>query len=342
MNTKKNIKEKNKKEISISSSNSSKKSKNSKKHKIPDYMKLNILPEGRIKSYSYYSHKGKSFEGFQKINLDSYLILQNFNNNKDFNIFCIMDGHGPDGHFVSSFISKYLSSYFKTNKKLNSPETKNNLDFIYYKIQKHDYSLLKDAFHSAEDALYKNKKIDTNFSGTSCIILIQIGERIICANVGDSRAFMVKSYDRIISLSIDQRPELPEESNRILKNGGEIIQLEENDGQLGPFRIWEKGKKYPGISISRSIGDSVATKLGVISTPIIIEKFLDKETEFIVIASKGILEVLSNKNILDLVMLFYLKNDPKGACQLIFYEAYKFWSMEEMIVDDLTIIVIFL
>ena len=52
-------------------------------------------------------------------------------------------------------------------------------------------------------------------------------------------------------------------------------------------------------SVSRSIGDSIATKLEVISTPIILEKFLGKETEFICIASKGILEVLSNKNILD-------------------------------------------
>ena len=118
--------------------------------------------------------------------------------------------------------------------------------------------------------------------------------------------------------------------------------MEENEFEIGPFRIWKKGEKYPGINISRSIGDFIATNLGVISTPNIIEKYLDKETQFIVIVSSGITQVMSNMDILDIVMLFYPNNNCKEASRMIVNEAGKFWlKEEEYIVDDLTAIVIF-
>ena len=171
--------------------------------------------------------------------------------------------------------------------------------------------------------------------------LIQIGDRIICANVGDSKAIMIKSYERIIQISKDHKPYLPEESSRILKNGGEIYQTEEFNDKIGPFRIWLKGEKYPRIDISRSIGDSIATKLGVISTPDIAEKYIDNGIKFIVMMTKGVCEYLTYKEIMDIVFPFYHKKDPKGACQSIVYIASKLWNEEDIVVDDLTVIVIF-
>ena len=308
---------------------------------IPDYLKVKELKEGRIKSYSYYSLQGKNIEGFQKINQDSYLILPNINDHKDFNIFCIFDGHGSEGQFISSFVSKYFSNFFKKDEKLNSKKNNKNLDNINYILQENNFSLIKNLFQKAENELSKNKKINTNFSGTTCTLLIQIGDRIICANVGDSKAIMIKSYERIIQISKDHKPYLPEESSRILKNGGEIYQTEEFNDKIGPFRIWLKGEKYPGIDISRSIGDSIATKLGVISTPDIAEKYLDNGIKFIVMMTKGVCEYLTYKEIMDIVFPFYHKKDPKGACQSIVYIASKLWNEEDIVVDDLTVIVIF-
>ena len=304
---------------------------------IPDYLIVNQLKEGRIKSYSYFSKEGENLEGSIKINQDFHLILPNINNNKDFNIFCLMDGHGPTGHFISSFISKYLSNFFKNNEIFNNP----NLSYINYKLHEKDFSIIKKAIKRAEKELFKNTKIDSYFSGTTCIILIQLGDRIICSNIGDSKAIMIKSYERIIKLSLEHKPFLYEESLRIKANGGEICQMEEYGNKIGPFRIWKKGEKYPGIDISRSIGDSIATKLGVISKPDFIEKSLDKETKFIVIMSKGVYEYLSDKEIMDIVMPFYLKNDPKGASQALCNIARILWKKNDFIIDDTTAIVIF-
>ena len=311
-----------------------------KTQQIPDYIKVNSIKGGRIKSFSYFSHPGINIDGFQKINQDSYLILPNLKNFKDFNVFGIMDGHGTDGHFIANFVSKYFVKFFKKNF---NQERNDYLDYINYLLQENNFFLIKNIFVKAEKELknFDNKNIDSNFSGTTCVIVIQIGNRIICANVGDSRAIMVKSYDRIISLSHEHKPELLEESERILKTGGEICQMEEFGKRIGPYRIWKKGEKYPGIDISRSIGDTIASKLGVISTPEIIEKYIDNETKFIVIMSKGVSEFLSNKNIMDIVMTFYEKKDAKGACQSIVHYAKQVWSEEETIIDDITVIVIF-
>ena len=329
------------KKYSIKSKDKSTDIKSKNNSFIPEYINVDPLPEGRIKSYYHNSKSGLNLEGKRKINQDSYFILPKFHKIKDFNIFCIMDGHGPDGHFVSSFISKYFSYFFKKNEIINSDSYKKNLDYIYYQLIKDNYSLIKNAFHQAEKKLNEIKQIDTDFSGTSCIILIQIGDKLICANVGNSRAIMGKDYDRIIPLSIDCTPDIPEESERILKHGATICQIEENDYQIGPYRIWIKDQKYPGLDISRSIGDNVATNYGVISTPYIIEKFIDSETQFIVMASHGLLEFLSNKDILDIVMMFYPKKDSRGACETLINQARKFWYQDQIIVDDITVIVIF-
>ena len=49
--------------------------------------------------------------------------------------------------------------------------------------------------------------------------------------------------------------------------------LNEEDGEKsGPFRVWKKGEAYPGIAMSRSIGDFIASKLGVIPEPKFIEE----------------------------------------------------------------------
>jgi serine/threonine protein phosphatase PrpC len=175
-------------------------------------------------------------------------------------------------------------------------------------------------------------------------MVFQVGEKILCANVGDSRAIMVKEnnkVNKIIPLSIDQKPDDPEESKRIIENGGEISQFEEDGEKSGPFRVWKKGEAYPGIAMSRSIGDLIASTLGVIPVPKFIEEKIDNDTKFIVVASDGVWEFLDNQKVTDIVMPFYKKNDPDGACKALIKESTEWWNQEDVVVDDITVIVVF-
>ena len=301
-------------------------------------IKVNALSTGRVLNVAFQSQAGKGEDGFTKVNQDSFLVLQNEYNLKDFNIFCVMDGHGVNGHLVSRFTTKYFSSFFKKNKKMNS--SCSSEDQIFNRLKKNDYEILKRVFRHAERDLEKNGEIDANFSGTTCVMVFQVGERIICANVGDSRAIMVKG-DKVIPLSFDQKPDDPEESKRIKENGGEISQYEEDGEKSGPYRVWQKGEVYPGIAMSRSIGDFIASKLGVIPEPKFLEEKIDKDTKFIVVASDGIWEFLDNNTVKNMVMPFYEKNDPNGACKELIKKSTEFWNQEDVVVDDITVVVVF-
>ena len=307
-------------------------------HGIPDNLKVNASPEGRVKNVGSQSQTGKGEDGFTKVNQDSFLVLQNEYNLKDFNIFSVMDGHGVNGHLVSRFVTKYFTSFFKNNKKMNSSNDDENA--VYYRLKKNEYDILKRAFRHAERDIGKNSDIDANFSGTTCVMVFQVGEKIICANVGDSRAIIVKG-NKVIPLSIDQKPDDPEESKRIIENGGEISQFEEDGEKSGPFRVWKKGEVYPGIAMSRSIGDLIASTLGVIPEPKFLEEKIDKDTKFIVVASDGVWEFLENNTVRDIVMPYYEKNDPNGACKELIKKSTEWWNKEDIVVDDITVIVVF-
>ena len=297
--------------------------------------KLNIA-ESHIKNLCYMSQAGKGEDGFTKVNQDSYLVIQDLYKLGDFNIFGVLDGHGMNGHLVSQFVVKYFNSYLKKNKKLNILE---NLDDVYAALKKNNYEIIRKAFNKAESEISKSD-IDANFSGTTCVMLFQIGEKLLTANVGDSRAIIVKGKEAI-PLSIDQKPNDENEMKRIIKNGGEVSQYEEDGFASGPFRVWKKGQMYPGIAMSRSIGDLLASTLGVIPEPEVREEKLDDKTKFIVICSDGVWEFLDNKAVKDLVMPFYEKNDPEGACKKLINESTKWWNDEDVVVDDITVIVIF-
>ena len=103
-------------------------------HTITDEMKVKAIPEGRVKNVGSLSQAGKGEDGFTKVNQDSFLVLQNEYNLKDFNIFSVLDGHGVNRYLVSRFVTKYFTSFFKNNKKMNASNS--NEDAVYYRLKR--------------------------------------------------------------------------------------------------------------------------------------------------------------------------------------------------------------
>lgn len=70
------------------------------------------------------------------------------------------------------------------------------------------------------------------------------------------------------ALSRDHKPDLKDEEERIVTNGGRIDPFREPNGDpIGPYRVWLKQENVPGLAMSRSIGDLVAASVGVIPEP---------------------------------------------------------------------------
>ena len=298
----------------------------------------NINISDHIKQSAYISKEGKGEDGLPKTNQDNYLAIEKLLGLADVRVYAVLDGHGTAGHLISNKVKNNFKSQFENNKILL---TAKNKDDVYTFLTRNNYELIKQIFIDCERSLDKSG-IDTTFSGTTCVMVFQIGTHIICANVGDSRAILVNSKNDIVKLSRDHKPELPEEKKRIESKGGEISQCEDDGIKSGPYRVWKKDEMYPGIAMSRSIGDSIATELGVISRPEIIEKEINEgEAKFIVLASDGVWEFLTNENVRDMVIPFYNKKDPLNACKDLITKSTDWWEQEDIVVDDITVIALF-
>ena len=302
---------------------------------------------GILKNYGGLSRQGVDSNGNQKINQDSLVSLTNINNIKDFNIFGVLDGHGPEGHQVSSYASEFIPNQITENpeiKSLKDPE------LIYQKLKENNCQIITEAFLLCDEQL-KQAEFDTYNSGSTCILIIHVGQHILCANVGDSRALVTfddqdedpeLNYLEEAQLSIDYKPELEEEKNRIILSGGRVEKMKNQFGQgVGPFRVWEKNEDYPGLAMSRSIGDLKGKAIGVISEPGILEYDLNEATKYIVIASDGVWEFMKNEEVRDLGKSFYLENDSSGFCHKIVDTSASIWQKRDIVVDDITIVVMF-
>lgn len=94
--------------------------------------------------------------------------------------------------------------------------------------------------------------------------------------------------------------------------------------------------------MSRSFGDHAAAEVGVIPEPEILELNLCEDDKFIVIASDGVWEFLSNDEVSRIVWPHYKNNSAEKAAEALIKESLKKWKSEENVVDDITCIIIFL
>ena len=188
--------------------------------------KQNSLEKKIIKKYFALSEAGKDSYGKTKINQDSYLVLTNINNLINFNVFAVFDGHGPQGHLVSQYLVKYFTDFFNNNKEIKKCKDESDVFNLFLHS---NYKLLKNAIINSEEKLKKEKDINIEYSGSTCCMVIQMCQKIICANVGDSRAILLSEIIRedIISLSIDHKPESKNEKTSPALRGGIPFPLKE-------------------------------------------------------------------------------------------------------------------
>lgn len=292
---------------------------------------------------SYYGLSRAGYEGqkHKKNNQDAYTMLDSFANNKTYKLFCVCDGHGSEGHLVSQYLINMLTNELSHNLAEfclddDEPTAINGISRI-----------ISATFQLVNSQLEMHPSINTVFSGSTCLSLIYTPPKIIIANTGDSRG-IVGRYNALskkwthLPLSRDHKPSQEDEAERIIDQGGEIRPFRCKGQDAGPDRVWVKGREIPGLAMSRSFGDRVAETVGVICDPEIKEHYFEQDDKFIILASDGVWEYMKNKECVDLIQHFYMKGDIKGACENLYIECKRRWIKNEGVVDDITMIIIFL
>jgi len=69
---------------------------------------------------------------------------------------------------------------------------------IFAKLKENNFEIIRNSFFLAEDECSLGK-FDLQFSGSTCVLVFCIQNRIICANAGDSRAVLASDSRKLKS-----------------------------------------------------------------------------------------------------------------------------------------------
>ena len=284
------------------------------------YNSLTPNTNQKICSYGAYTMAGTTCFRTTKTNQDSYLLKfdKNSNNESEYTL-GIFDGHGNHGHFLSQAIKQFFTSL---------PPYNNPSESTFLSI-----------FKNLSNYINNSQNFESIISG-STVVLVHINfPKIFCINCGDSRAILITKNNNIIELSRDQKPEIPEEKIRILKMGGRIDKIK---GTNGPMRVWYKNEDYPGLAMSRSIGDQLAHKVGVSDEPEVKEFDANELNALaVVVASDGVWEFMSNEDVRNVVMNYEYGKDASACAKGIVDKARDVWKKTGFNIDDITAVVAF-
>ncbi|XP_048129547.1 probable protein phosphatase 2C 35 isoform X2 [Rhodamnia argentea] len=288
--------------------------------------------------YSVLTQRGYYPDSPDKENEDSFCIRTQVQGNPNLHFFGVFDGHGLFGAQCSNFVRDRLVDILANDPRLlDDPVNAYSSAFVRTNHELHD------------------SEIDDTMSGTTAITVLVVGDKLLVANVGDSRAVIaLKVGDRVLAenLSSDQTPFRRDEYERVKLCGATVLSLDqlvgledpdiqtwgdEESGGSDPPRLWVQNGTYPGTAFTRSIGDSTAEGIGVIADPEVCTVQLTPDHLFFVVASDGVFEFLSSQAVVDMVASY---PDPRDACAAIAGESYKQWLAHENRTDDITIIIV--
>lgn len=72
------------------------------------------------------------------------------------------------------------------------------IETINHKLRENNYEIIRNSFFLAEDEI-SMAKFDSQFSGSTTVMVFVVGSKILCANAGDSRAIMIIENNKKLS-----------------------------------------------------------------------------------------------------------------------------------------------
>lgn len=275
-------------------------------------------------------------QGWRRRMEDAHITDISQGENGRFEIFGVFDGHGgkevsnfAKNHFTKAFISNprikkgqikqaIIETYLKIDELMRESEGKEELKQIFIQSKYEDEiinqkliaynsnnKMLNAQIELNKNALLLKEKDIASFTGcTACVCIIDnVSKKIYFANAGDSRVVLCKN-GTAYRMSIDHKPELELEKNRIMKANGWI-----NEGRING-----------NLNLSRGFGDleyksnrQLPPQEQIITAyPDVIEESLEGN-EFIIIGCDGIWDCLQDYSIYELIKKEVYKPgiDPK-------------------------------
>ncbi|XP_051151117.1 probable protein phosphatase 2C 59 isoform X1 [Andrographis paniculata] len=244
--------------------------------------------------YGYASSPGKrsSMEDFYETRIDGV-------DGELVGLFGVFDGHG--GARAAEYVKQNLFSNLLRHPKFIS-DTK---------------SAIAETYSLTDSEFLKSEKNQNRDAGSTASTAILVGDRLLVANVGDSRAVICRG-GKAFAVSRDHKPDQTDERQRIEDAGG--------------FVMWAGTWRVGGVlAVSRAFGDRLLKQF-VVADPEIQEEKVDETLEFLILASDGLWDVVTNE---EAVCMTRSIQDPEVAAKRLMQEANQRGSG-----DNITIVIV--
>ncbi|EIN09483.1 protein serine/threonine phosphatase 2C [Punctularia strigosozonata HHB-11173 SS5] len=270
-------------------------------------------------------------QGTRETMEDMHMIIPDFAGVDGQGFYAVYDGHGDD--VVAKYVVEHLHEMLlhEMTKRPNKPmarhfrETFLEIDSKINRLGISERAAVNDwagsgttaavAFvrlEAADGASAKEKKGDPTRAGGG-----QRQRVLHCANVGDSRVVLCHG-GKAIRLTLDHKPDDPEEKKRILRRNGTVEYGRIDGGSL---------------NMSRCLGDWPLKRPGwVIGVPSVAQRVLGDEDEFLIIACDGLFDFVNDQEAVDAVRS---KADPRDASSKLIELAF-----ERRTNDNVTVMVV--
>eukprot|EP01016_Furgasonia_blochmanni_P000414 TRINITY_DN10083_c0_g1_i3.p2 TRINITY_DN10083_c0_g1~~TRINITY_DN10083_c0_g1_i3.p2 ORF type:complete len:297 (-),score=35.33 TRINITY_DN10083_c0_g1_i3:214-1104(-) len=223
-----------------------------------------------VKEIAYYEDQNEESRPYME---DGCVIADNLINDGDFRlgVFAILDGHG--GSDVRDHLRELIPKVFKDlfsekgNRGVHMKET------------------ITKGFLTINEII-KKRDLDAGACASVCFVFEEAAnrqKRVLMANVGDSRCVAVYEGDKVRRLTKDHKATDPAEIRRVEKEGGKVYK-----------------KRVEGrLAITRAFGDTELEDCGVTAEPFITEYPITPQSEYIIMATDGLWDVISDQDISD-------------------------------------------
>ncbi|GMJ13046.1 2C-type protein phosphatase 52 [Hibiscus trionum] len=314
-----------------------------------------IFANGKSRTSCIFTQQGR-----KGINQDAMIVWEDFMP-EDVTFCGVFDGHGPQGHLVAHKVRdalplKLLSSMhsnqsrqhesggscFKGSSKKSAGRDSDKDGFA----EDGSNFLWREAFMKAYKAMDKELRSHPNLdcfcSGSTAVTVVKQGHNLFMGYIGDSRAIMGSKDSNgsmvAVQLTVDLKPDLPREAERIRKCKGRVFAMQ--DEPEVP-RVWLPFDDAPGLAMARAFGDFCLKEYGVISIPEFSHRLLTESDQFIVLASDGVWDVLSNEEVVEIVSSAPTRS---SAARALVDSAAREWKLKYPTskMDDCAVVCLFL
>ncbi|KAG8372172.1 hypothetical protein BUALT_Bualt12G0038800 [Buddleja alternifolia] len=252
---------------------------------------------------------------------DTHFIIPHFSNENDIHLFGVLDGHrgAAAAEFSAGALPGFLQTLVSMSRRDPTNRFVNPSQALFETFVKTDV-----AFRDELNLRRKSKGViqkDSHPGCTAATALI-VKDKLFVANAGDCRTIICRAGNAY-ALSKDHVASCLEERERVMSTGGEV-KWQVDTWRIGPAAL----------QVTRSIGDD-DLKPFVTAEPEITETQLSGEDEYIVMASDGLWDVVSNSDVVSIIK--DTVKEPGMCSKRLATEAAARGSK-----DNITVIVVFL